>query len=46
MLKELKISVTEINDRIEFLANYYSPELTHILRMMIEVDAFIRPDFI
>lgn len=34
-----------INERIHFLARYYSPELTHTIRMMIEPNPDIRPDF-
>ena len=33
-------------ERIYFISAYYSPELTHAIRLMLELDPQIRPDFI
>ena len=33
-------------ERIYFVSAYYSPELTHAIRLMLEFDPSIRPDFI
>ena len=33
-------------ERIYFVSAYYSPELTHTIRLMLEFDPIIRPDCI
>ena len=31
-------------ERINFIAKFYSPELCHVIRLMLEFDPEIRPD--
>lgn len=45
-IQEMKILIPTVYERIYFLSAYYSPEFTHTIRLMLEFDPLIRPDFI
>ena len=42
----MKILISVVYERIHFLSSYYSPEFTHAIRLMLEFDPLIRPDFL
>ena len=45
-VKEFRIREERIYERIYFVSAYYSPEITHTLRLMLETDSRVRPDFL
>lgn len=42
--KGMMIKADSVDERLIFIKNHYSGELTHVLRMMLEYDPDVRPD--
>ncbi len=40
----LKINTAKIDEKLMFIMKHYSREITHIMRMMVEIDEDVRPD--